>query len=151
MEPRISMITLGVSDMKRSYRFYKDGLGLPSPHEEDAGIVFFRTGGTRLALYPREALAKDVHPEMAGEGTGFCGITLAHNVRKEQEVHEVLALAEEAGGTIVKTAQTPPWGGVSGYFADPDGYYWEVAWHPDWRFNEDGSLVLDEDRVDSQE
>jgi uncharacterized protein len=143
MEARISMITLGVADMKRSYRFYKDGLGFPTPHKEDGGVIFFQTSGTCLALFPRDKLAADISPAMNPDTTPFGGITLAHNVKRREEVAEVLALAEVAGGTVEKEPQEPPWGGLSGYFLDPDGYPWEVAWHQDWQFREDGSLVIE--------
>jgi catechol 2,3-dioxygenase-like lactoylglutathione lyase family enzyme len=146
MEPRISMITLGVADMQRAYAFYHDGLGFPTPHKApqkpDEGVIFFQTRGTCLAIYPKDKLAEDVRPGSREISDAFTGITLAHNVRRREQVEEVLQLAERAGGKIVKHAQEPPWGGLSGYFADPDGYAWEVAWHSDWRFNDDGSLVI---------
>ena len=142
MEARISMITLGVSDMKRAFAFYHDGLGFPTPHDQDSGVIFFQTSGTCLALYPKDKLAEDVRPGTSDVSDAFTGITLAHNVRNQEEVNQVLHLAERAGGKIVKHAQTPPWGGLSGYFSDPDGYLWEVAWHSDWQFKDDGSLVI---------
>jgi hypothetical protein len=127
MEPRISIITLGVSDMNRSVKFYRDGLGLPLPGGSE-GIAFFELKGTWLALYPHDALAEDA--TVPPEGSGFPGITLAHNVRSKAEVDAVLRQAEAAGARIVKPAQDVFWGGYSGYFADPDGYLWEVAWNP---------------------
>jgi catechol 2,3-dioxygenase-like lactoylglutathione lyase family enzyme len=141
MEPRISIITLGVSDLPRSIRFYRDGLGFPSKVKEGDGIAFFTTAGTRLALYPLEKLAEDIAPD-ARASSGFSGITLAHNVRRKEEVAAVLALAEKAGGKIVKQAQDVFWGGHSGYFTDPDGYHWEVAWAPTFAFDETGSLII---------
>jgi len=127
MEPRISIVTLGVSDLAGSTQFYRDGLGLPlRPGSE--GIAFFETGGTWLALYPREALAADA--TVPADGAGFAGFTLAHNVRSREEVDALLAQAETAGATIIKPAQDADWGGYSGYFADPDGFLWEVAWNP---------------------
>lgn len=127
MEPRISIITLGVSNMERSHKFYRDGLGLPTK-DEGEGIVFFQLQGTWLALYPREKLAEDV--TVLPDGHGFSGVTLAHNTRTREEVDAVLAEAEAAGATIVKPAQDVFWGGYSGYFTDPDGHLWEVAWNP---------------------
>jgi catechol 2,3-dioxygenase-like lactoylglutathione lyase family enzyme len=144
MEPRISIITLGVTDLDRSIRFYRDGLGFPTKAGNGASIAFFRTSGTRLALYPLDRLAEDISPGIKPGRQGFGGITLAHNVRTKAEVAKVLALAEQAGGKIVKPAQDVFWGGHSGYFSDPDGYYWEVAWGPMFRFEPDGSLVIEE-------
>ena len=128
MEPRISIITLGVRDLPRSVRFYRDGLGLPLRDEDTESIAFFQTSGTWLALYPQDALADDVG--IPSDGTGFSGVTLAHNVRSTSEVDELLRVAVEAGATLVKPAEDVFWGGYSGYFADPDGHLWEVAWNP---------------------
>ena len=127
MEPRISIITLGVSDLKRSIEFYRDGLNLPKRDGPDS-IAFFETSGTWLGLYPREALAGDANT--APDGAGFRGFSLAHNVRSEEEVDQLLRDAVSAGGTLVKPAHKASWGGYSGYFADPDGFLWEVAWNP---------------------
>jgi len=127
MEPRISIITLGVSDLARSVQFYQDGLGLPL-RQGGEGIAFFETKGTWLALYPREALAADAAVPV--DGTGFPGFTLAHNVRSREEVDASLKEAQSAGADVIKLAQDTSWGGYSGYFADPDGYLWEVAWNP---------------------
>jgi uncharacterized glyoxalase superfamily protein PhnB len=142
MEPRISIITLGVKDLARAIRFYRDGLGLTTKAAEKDPIAFFETSGTRLALYPLNELKDDISSELNPLGTGFNGITLAHNVRRKEQVAQVLALAERAGGKIVKEAQDVFWGGHSGYFTDLDGYFWEVAWAECWKFNSDGSLVL---------
>lgn len=139
MEPRISIITLGVSDLGRSHRFYVE-LGLPTSGQPSDGIVFFETSGTRLALFPLEALATDAGMRVGSRG--FPGITLAHNVRRRAEVDEVLAAAVRAGGTLVDPAHERDWGGYSGYVLDPDGYPWEIAWADSWEFNEDGSLVV---------
>lgn len=141
MEPRISLITLGVRDLERSLRFYRDGLDLPTSWSADKGVIFFRTSGTALALYPYDSLAEDVAPEFLVERSRFTGITLAHNVRTRNEVDELLAKAERAGAKIEKPAQSASWGGYSGYFSDPDGYLWEVAWGA-FEFHEDGSLVI---------
>ena len=143
MEPRISIITLGVDNLDRSLAFYRDGLGFVTSAEAGADIVFFRTGGTCLALYPREKLAEDVAPGHPSERGAFPGITLAHNTRHKEEVDTVLYQAVQAGGTLLKPAADVFWGGYSGYFADPDGYLWEVAWSDGWQFNPDGSLVIE--------
>ncbi|WP_159737771.1 VOC family protein [Vibrio atypicus] len=142
MEPRISIITLGVKDLTRSFQFYSQ-LGFPSSKTPEDGIVFFKTGGVCLALYPLEALAEDVSPQMASTREGFSGVTLAHNTRSKQAVDDVLALAVSAGAKLEKPAQDVFWGGYSGYFSDPDGYLWEVAYGDCWDFNDDGSLVID--------
>jgi uncharacterized protein len=140
MEPRVSLITLGVRDLDRSLRFYRDGLGLPTTWTADKGVIFFKTGGTILALYPYDHLAKDVSPAFENvERSKFTGIALAHNVREKSEVDAVLKLAAAAGAKIEKPAQDAFWGGYSGYFSDPDGYLWEVAWGA-FSFKPDGSL-----------
>ena len=127
MEPRISIITLGVADLAASVRFYRDGLGLPMREGGD-GIAFFETKGTWLALFPRDALAADA--TVPADGSGFRGFTLAHNVRSREEVDALLREAEAAGASVIKPAQDTDWGGYSGYFSDPDGYLWEIAWNP---------------------
>lgn len=128
MEPRISIITLGVANLQRSTAFYRDGLKLPERDEGSDNITFFATSGTWLALYRREALAEDA--QTAPEGTGFRAFTLAHTVGSPEEVDSVLEEAVAAGATLVKAGQPVFWGGYSGYFADPDGFLWEVAWNP---------------------
>lgn len=127
MEPRISVVTLGVSDLERATRFYEEVLRLPRLQSPPT-ISFFELGKTWLALYPRELLAADAG--VAAEGSGFAGFALAHNVRSEMEVDQLLEEAAASGGRIVKLAQHAEWGGYSGYFADPDGFLWEVAWNP---------------------
>jgi catechol 2,3-dioxygenase-like lactoylglutathione lyase family enzyme len=127
MEPRISMVVLGVSDLERSVRFYRDGLGLPR-RESAPEIAFFTTRGTWLSLYERKALAEDAG--VSADGRGFAGVTLAHNVRSREEVDRVIATALAAGARVTSPAQERFWGGYSGYFADPDGFLWEVAWNP---------------------
>jgi len=141
MEPRLSLITLGVADLERSCRFYRDGLGLPTTRSPDDGIVFFQTAGVVLAIYPYGALADDVGPGWDRPRSPFAGFTIAHNVRLRHEVDDVLELAASAGAQIVKAAEDTFWGGYSGYFADPDGYLWEVAWGA-FEFREDGSLIV---------
>jgi uncharacterized glyoxalase superfamily protein PhnB len=104
------------------------------------GIVFFQTGGMALALYPRPDLAKDAN--IAPEGHGFGGVTLAYNARNRAEVDSVLKEAQAAGAKILKPAQEAFWGGYSGYFSDPDSFVWEVAWNPEFAIAEDGSVRL---------
>jgi catechol 2,3-dioxygenase-like lactoylglutathione lyase family enzyme len=126
MKPHVAVITLGVGDLARARRFYSDGLGWPVQQEDHNWVCFLLEGGSSaLALYPWDDLAADA--TVPAEGAGFRGVTLAHNVRSEERVDEVLAEAERAGGEIVKAAQPTSWGGYGGYFADPEGYLWEVA------------------------
>ena len=128
MEPRISIITLGVADLNRSIIFYRDGLGLPTTFNEEEGIAFFQLKGTWLALYPSEGLAKDacLPPQRAR----FGGFTLAYNVHNKEEADKFISQALAAGAQLLKPAADTFWGGYSGYFADPDGHPWEVAWNP---------------------
>ncbi len=127
MQPRISMVTLGVKDLERSTRFYEEGLGLPRMQFE-GDAVFFQLNGSWLGLYPWDALAEDA--TLASGGKGFRGVSLAHNVETRHEVDQLLSQAERVGATIVKPPQDAFWGGYSGYFSDPDGHLWEVAWNP---------------------
>jgi catechol 2,3-dioxygenase-like lactoylglutathione lyase family enzyme len=129
MEPRLSLVTLGVSDLDRSIRFYEDVLRLPRL-ETPPSVAFFELGKTWLALYPRHLLAADAR--VPAVGSGFAGFTLAHNVRSEADVDRLLREVADAGGRIAKPAERAEWGGYSGYFADPDGFLWEVAWNPDF-------------------
>lgn len=127
MEPRISLITLGVSDLERATRFYEECLGLPripTPPE----ITFFELGTVWLALWARESLAEDVG--VSADGSGFRGFTLAHNVRSPEEVDALLSHVARYGGEVVKPGHSTDWGGYTGYFRDPDGFFWEVAHNP---------------------
>jgi catechol 2,3-dioxygenase-like lactoylglutathione lyase family enzyme len=141
MLPRISIITLGVKDLDRALRFYRDGLGLPTTRKAEQGIIFFQTSGVCLALYPYHELAKDISEQFVVEKTKFTGITLAHNVRSKEEVDDILRQAEQAGAKIEKVAAETEWGGYSGYFSDPDGYLWEIAWGA-FEMRDDGSLIV---------
>lgn len=127
IKPHISMITLAVRDLPAAIAFYEHGLGFPRM-ESPPEVAFFTLDGTWLALYGRGALAEDATVSAAGEG--FEGFTLAHNVASEREVDEVMAQAVTAGATLVKPPQKVFWGGYSGYFKDPDGHLWEVAYNP---------------------
>jgi len=136
MKARLSYVTLGVDDLERALRFYRDGLGLPTKgimgaDDEEGGVVFFElTGGVVLALWPRTSIANDTGlPLGAGNATEF---TLAHNVSSTEEVDAVMAEAKNAGASILKPAGKTFWGGYSGYFQDPDGHVWEVAWNPEY-------------------
>ena len=141
MEPRVSIITLGVKDLEASYEFYKNGLGFPTSREEGAPIVFFRIQGTCFALYPIDELAKDIGEGYKRDPSSFSGITLAHNTKEKDQVDQVMALARASGAKIVKEAADTIWGGYSGYFSDPDGYLWEIAYGA-FEFNADGSLQI---------
>lgn len=124
----ITLVTLGVADLDRAVGFYRD-LGLPlRDRDPDDEIAFFATEGAWLALYPRELLAADA--TVSPDGDGFEGIALAHNVGSEAAVDGFLDEAELAGGEVVKPGRATDWGGYSGYFADPDGHLWEVAYNP---------------------
>jgi uncharacterized glyoxalase superfamily protein PhnB len=122
------MITLGVKNLEAAIEFYQQGLGLPRREPYSDEIAFFDLNGTWLGLYPWDKLAEDV--TVSAEGSGFRGVTLAHNVKSKEEVNQVMAQAIGAGATLVKEAQDVFWGGYSGYFADRDGHLWEVAWNP---------------------
>jgi catechol 2,3-dioxygenase-like lactoylglutathione lyase family enzyme len=129
MEPRLSFVTLGVNDLRRATRFYAAGLGLRQLKSLPT-VSFFDLGRTRLALYPRDRLAADAGVPV--QGSGFSGFALAHNVRSESEADRLLTEAERAGGRIVRPASPTEWGGYAGYFTDPDGFLWEVAWNPNF-------------------
>lgn len=141
MEQRVSIITLGVADLKRSREFY-ERLGWRRSMAKAEGIVFFQAGGMAVALFPRDELAKDAN--IAPEGSGFRGISLAYNTRNRAEVDTVLKNAEAAGARLLKPAQEAFWGGYSGYFSDPDGFPWEIAWNPSFKVAEDGSIQIPE-------
>ncbi len=139
MEQRVSIVTLGVADLKRSREFY-ERLGWRRSMASAEGIVFFQAGGMALALFPRHELAKDANT--AAGGHGFSGFSLAYNARNREEVDSVLAEAVAAGAKLLKPAQEAFWGGYSGYFSDPDGFLWEVAWNPSFQIAEDGSIGI---------
>ncbi len=135
MHPRITAITLGVNDLQESLHFYRDGLGLPTEgvvgteYEHGAVAFFTLDGGLRLALYPRGDIALDANlPVGVPSSTEF---TLAHNVGSKAEVDAVMQQASQAGAAVIDPAHDRFWGGYSGYFQDPDGHLWEVAWDPD--------------------
>lgn len=137
MKPRIKLITLAVDDLDRSLAFYRDGMGLPTEgivgtEFEDGAVAFFHLNDDLvLGLYPRDALAKDAKvPKGPRSPTEF---SLGHNVASKHEVDAVMQQARDAGAQITDPAQDRFWGGYSGYFQDPDGHLWEVAWNPAWK------------------
>ena len=129
MKPKIGLVTLGVRDLTRAVAFYRDGLGLPAPdYKAGDEVAFLPLEGTWLALFGRADLAKDAG--VSAEGSGFAGVALAHNEPSKAGVDAVFAEALAAGAKLVKAPADTSWGGYSGYFADPDGHLWEVAWNP---------------------
>jgi uncharacterized protein len=140
MEQRMSVVTLGVTDLARSKAFYRQALGWTISADQGQ-IAFFQLNGMVLALYPRDALAEDA--QVSAEGAGFTGVTLAYCTRSREETDEILVQVEQAGARIVKPAQEAFWGGYSGYFADPDGHLWEVAHNPFWTLDEKGNVNLE--------
>lgn len=137
--PRLSMTTLGVSNLEKSTAFY-EAIFETAPNTKNEGVTFFELPGTWLALYPLEKLAEDISPELPSKRDAFSGITLACNARSKEDVLAIFKRVEAADGRIAKPPQDTFWGGFSGYFADPDGYYWEVAWGPMFDFAADGSM-----------
>jgi uncharacterized protein len=140
VEPRISLVTLGVLDLGRSVKFYREVLGWKTSFNEDDPVAFFQLDGLVLGLYGRQALAEDA--SVSGRGSGFRGVTLAHNVRSRRAVTAIFDRLKKEGATIVKSPRATDWGGFSGYFADPDGHLWEVAHNPGWKLDRYGSVVL---------
>lgn len=162
MEPRISVVTLGVSDLDRAVAFY-EAMGLERHEKFTEGVAFFQMGGLILALWPRDELAREAGREVsAGHRAGgthvgmagrtavsevrpdFSGVALAYNTRTPDEVAELLDRAEKAGGRRLKSAQRAFWGGVQGYFEDTEGNLWEVAWNPDFPIDAEGRISLPE-------
>jgi uncharacterized glyoxalase superfamily protein PhnB len=139
MEPRISLITLGVADVARSRAFY-EALGWRASSASNAEVAFFQANGLALALWGRAALAADA--EVEDRPSGFSGVALAHNLRSEEEVDALFAEAVRAGAQAVKIPRKIFWGGYAGYFADPDWHLWEIAHNPFFALDEDGNLVL---------
>lgn len=143
MEPRVSLITLGVTDLDRAQRFYEALGWVRSKASVSGEVAFYQAGGSALALWWRDKLAGDAKVSAVGEG--FRGAALAYNVRSKGEVDQLLAEAVAAGGVITKPAQdSPHFEGRSGYFSDPEGHLWEVAWNPSFPLGEDGALKLPE-------
>ncbi|MCC6299607.1 MAG: VOC family protein [Anaerolineales bacterium] len=141
MNQFLHLVTLGVRDFEASKKFYAETLGWKLAKASGDDVAFFQAGGVALALYPREKLAEDALT--SAKGSGFSGVTLAHNARSEAEVDETIADLKSKGVKIVKEPQKVFWGGYSSYFADPDGYLWEVAFNPFFPFDEAGNLKLE--------
>lgn len=140
MKPRITVITIGVDNLKKSLKFYRDGLGLETQgivgeEFEYGAVVFFDLqNGLKLALYPRKSLAHDANiPQTSPSSTE---LSIGHNVSSKKEVDVVMAQAKKAGARIIKPAQKTFWGGYAGYFQDPDEHLWEIAWNPAWENKE---------------
>ena len=149
LEPRISVVTLGVDDLDRAALFY-EAMGLDRNAKITEGVAFFQMGGMILALWPREELAADVAGDNRRPGRApeerpdFSGVALAYNTRSEAEVGLILERAEKAGGKVVKPAQRAFWGGIQGYFTDTEGNLWEVAHNPDFPIDAEGRISLPE-------
>ncbi len=146
MQPRITLVTLGVADIARARRFY-EALGCRASSAGTADVAFYQLGGVVLSLWGRAALAEDAGLQDAPGSFGggrFGGIALAHNVATKAAVDRTLAEAQAAGGRLLKAGRGVVWGGYNGYFADPDGHVWEVAWNPHWPLHADGTLQLPE-------
>ena len=141
---RLNIICLGVRNMEKAIMFYRDGLGFKTDEKSNnPEVVFFSTSGTKLELYPLELLAKDINSDNPPAiSSAFGGITLAYNAKTKEEVREVIKLARKAGATIVKEPQDVFWGGFHAYFSDPDGYYWEVAWGPNFEFDDNDMIKM---------
>ena len=140
MKQKLHIVTLGVRDFERSYKFYTEILGWKTSSPSDGKIAFFQTGGVVFALYPLDKLAEDALTSPAE--TGGLSFTLAHNVESEEKVDEIIKDLEVKGVEIIKQPQKVFWGGYSSYFADPDGFRWEVAYNPFSGFDENGNLEM---------
>lgn len=139
MKPRISVLTLGVSNLEKSVKFYRDGLGLPTQgivgtEFEHGAVAFFDLqNGLKLALYPKNSLSHDSTLSLSSSPAAF---SIGHNVSSKSEVDTVMELAEKAEANIVKPAHNTFWGGYAGYIQDPDGHLWEVVWNPEWEIED---------------
>jgi uncharacterized glyoxalase superfamily protein PhnB len=146
---RLNLITLGVKDMVESLKFYRDGLGFEVVvygDETNPDVIFFNNAGTKISLFQIDRLLKDINEKNPpAVGMSFGGITLAYNGKSKEEVDEVFSLAKKAGAKIIKEPETVFWGGYSGYFQDPNGFYWEVAYGDKWEFYKDDMLIIRED------
>ena len=139
MKPRVTVITIGVDDLERSLAFYRDGLGFPTQgiigtEFEHGAVVFIDLqSGLKLALWPRASIAHDTG--LALGAPSATELTLGHNVASQKEVDAVMTQARAAGAVIAKPAHDTFWGGYAGYFKDPDGHLWEIAWNPHWKID----------------
>ena len=141
MEQRLSLVTLGVADLARSVAFYEKVVGWKAA-SSPPGVAFFDLNGVVFSLFPHEELAKDMNIAAGAKG-GYEGFSLAYNARSQEEVDSVFARLKKNGATIVKAPETAFWGGYSGYFSDPDGHYWEVAYNPYWTVGRDGRISME--------
>ncbi len=141
MDQRVSLITLGVGDLAASTAFY-ERLGWRRSLQSNEAVTFFDLGGSVLGLFGADALKEDAGLADTADATGFRGVTVAQNQRSKAEVDAVLKAAEEAGARIAKPAEDVFWGGYSGYFADPDGHLWEIAFNPFWPIDDEGRITL---------
>ena len=141
MEPRVTLITLGVADLARAVDFYRDVVGWDPASVVDEDVAFFDLDGFIFALWRDRSLAADIGAGSADRGA-FEAVSLAYNARSHDEVDAVFASLTERGARIVKPPLETEWGGYSGYFADPDGHHWEVAWNPFWPIREDGRIAF---------
>jgi catechol 2,3-dioxygenase-like lactoylglutathione lyase family enzyme len=139
VEQRLSLVTLGVADLARARRFYEDGLGWTRGND-NPDVAFYQLPGGIFALWSRAGLARDAR--LSDDGAVFGGVALAYNARSREDVDAVLAEAAAAGARVLKPAEETFWGGYSGYFADPDGHPWEVAWNPFWHLDAEGRVSL---------
>lgn len=139
MEQRLTLVTLGTTDLSRSREFYRDLGWEEHPQASEGDVAFFQAGGMVLGLWGRDQLAED---SVVTDNGGWGGITLAHNVRSQQEVDQVIEEARSAGGVIAREPAETVWGGYSGVFLDPDGHPWEIAHNPFWPIAADGSVSL---------
>lgn len=137
----LSLVTLGVSDLERSIAFY-EALGFARKAREAQGVGFFQAGASAFAVWPFDELAKDANAGTAGPAPSFHGVALAWNCRSEEDVDAVVERARRAGATVPKPPVKTPWGGYAGYFADPDGHLWEVAYNPGFPLSADGRLTI---------
>ncbi|MBQ1027462.1 VOC family protein [Micromonospora sp. C95] len=138
MEQRLSLITLGVTDLARSREFYRQ-LGWQGQEVEQT--VFFQAGGLAVVLWARRSLAEDAGVEDRDAG-GFAGVALAHNVRERAEVDQLMTAAAQAGAAVTRPARDTSYGGYAGYFTDPDGHLWEIAWNPGFPIAADGTITV---------
>ena len=141
MKPRLNIVTIGVNKLKQSREFYRKALGWEPAKGSDENIVFYNQSGIVFALYPLDKLAEDA--EIRADRSGFSGVTLAINLESKEAVDQLYEQVIENGGKSLVEPRKTFWGGYDCYFADPDGHSWEIAWAPFWKFDNNGSLILE--------